>query len=99
MLPAGASAHAAVAPVQISNTVGPNPVRLMADNTSSTPVATPGNIWVSSGSNFVSQVSPTAATGAGILNAFLTPPYAAPTGTAYGLTLDHTSNLFPSAAH
>lgn len=97
MLPAAATAPAAVAPVQISNTVGPNPVRLMADNQSSTPKATPGNIWVSSGSNFISQVSPTAATGAGILNGFLTTPYAAPSGSSYGLTLDHNSDVFASA--
>jgi hypothetical protein len=97
MLPAGATAPAAVAPVQISNTLGPNPMRLMADNTSSTPLLTPGNIWVSSGSNFISQVSPTAATGAGVLNGFLTTPYAAPSGSSYGLTLDHNSDVFASA--
>ena len=92
-----ASAAAAVAPVEISNTVGPNPARLMADNQSATPKATPGNIWVASGSNFVSQVSPTAATGAGILNGFLTTPYAAPIGTAYGLTIDAAGDIFASA--
>jgi len=97
MLPAAASAPAAVAPVQISNTVGPNPVRLMADSTSSTPKATPGNIWVSSGSNFISQVTPTAATGAGILNGFLTTPYAAPSGNSYGVTLDAAGDVFASA--
>src|SRR5882757_6653859 len=51
ILPAGASTPTAVAPVEISNTVGPNPARLMADNQSATPKATPGNIWVASGSN------------------------------------------------
>jgi hypothetical protein len=69
----------------------------MADNTSSTPKATPGNIWVSSGASFISQVSPTTATGAGVLNGFLTAPYTAPTGTSYGLTLDHNSDVFASA--
>src|ERR1700730_5051613 len=97
MLPAGATAPAAVAPVQISHTLGPNPMRLMADNTSSTPLLTPGNIWVSSGTNFISQVSPTATTGAGVLNGFLTTPYAAPSGSSYGLTLDHNSDVFASA--
>jgi hypothetical protein len=97
MLPAGATTATAVSPVQISNTVGPNPARLMADNTSATPKATPGNIWVSSGSNFISQVSPTAATGGGVLNGFLTTPFAAPSGSSYGLTLDAASNVFASA--
>jgi hypothetical protein len=97
MLPVGATAPAAVAPVQISNTVGPNPMRLMADNQTATPLTTPGNIWVSSGSNFISQVSATAATGAGVLNGFLTTPYAAPSGSSYGLTLDHNSDVFASA--
>jgi streptogramin lyase len=97
MLPAGATASTAVAAVQISNLVGPNPVRLMADNQSSTPKVTPGNIWVSSGASFISQVSPTAATGAGILNGFLTTQYAAPSGNSYGLTLNNNSDVFASA--
>ena len=97
MLAAGASAPAAIAPIQISNTVGSNPVRLMADNTSATPLATPGNIWVSSGASFISQVSPTAATGAGVLNGFLTTTYAAPSGSSYGLTLNNNSDVFASA--
>jgi hypothetical protein len=97
MLPAAASASTAVAPVQISNLVGPNPVRLMADNQSSTPKATPGNIWVSSGASFISQVSPTAATGAGVLNGFLTTTYTAPSGTSYGLALNNNSDVFASA--
>jgi hypothetical protein len=97
MLPAGATVSAAVPPVEISNTVGPNPMRLMADNQSATPLTTPGNVWVSSGSNFISQVSPTTATGAGVLNGFLTTPYAAPSGSSYGLTLDHNSDVFASA--
>ena len=97
MLPAGATAPAAVAPVEISNTIGPNPARLMADNQTATPLTTPGNIWVSSGSNFISQVSATATTGAGVLNGFLTTQYAAPSGSSYGLTLDHNSDVFASA--
>jgi hypothetical protein len=99
MLPAGASTATPVLPVQISNTVGPNPIRLMADNTSATPKTTPGNIWVSSGSSFVSQVSPTTATGGGILNGFLTSPYGGPTGSSsYGLTLDAAADVFVSAS-
>jgi hypothetical protein len=97
MLAGAATASVAVAAVQISNLVGPNPVRLMADNQSSTPKLTPGNIWVSSGASFISQVSPTAATGAGVLNGFLTTQYAAPSGNAYGLTLNNNSDVFASA--
>jgi hypothetical protein len=69
----------------------------MADNQSSTPKATPGNIWVSSGASFISQVSPTAATGAGVLNGFLTTTYTAPSGTSYGLALNNNSDVFASA--
>jgi hypothetical protein len=97
MLPAGATASTAVAPIQISNLVGPNPVRLMADNQSSTPKVTPGNIWVSSGASYISQVSPTATTGAGVLNGFLTTQYAAPSGNSYGLVLNNNSDVFASA--
>ena len=98
-LPGAASAVTPVAPLQISNTVGPNPVRLMADDTSATPQLTPGNIWVSSGSSYISQVSPTSATGAGILNGFLSTPYGGPTGSSsYGLTLDAKGDVFVSAS-
>jgi hypothetical protein len=96
-IPGAASASAPVAAVQISSTVGPNPVRLMADNTSATPKTTPGNIWVSSGSNFISQVSPTASTGAGVLNGFATTPYTGAIGNSYGLILDAASDVFISA--
>jgi hypothetical protein len=97
LLPAAATVAAAVPAVQISNLVGPNPARLMADNTSSTPQATPGNIWVSAGSGFVSQVSPTSTTGAGVMNGFLTTTYSAPLGNSYGISLDHNSDVFISA--
>jgi hypothetical protein len=97
MLPAGATAPAAVAAVQISNMVGPRPARLMADNTSATPLATPGNIWVSSGSGFISQVSPTTTTGAGVMNNFLTTTFSAPLGNSTGITLDHNSDVFISS--
>ena len=93
ILPAGASTTTAVAPVQISNTVGPNPVRLMADNTSATPKTTPGNIWVSSGSTFVSQVSLSAA--AGNLNGWITTPFTT-SGNSYGLSISSAGNIFTS---
>jgi hypothetical protein len=99
-LPAAASASAAVAPVQISNLVGANPMRMMADNTSATPKTTPGNIWVSSGASVTSQISPTTATsGAGVLNGFLTTQFSAPAGSgnSYGISLDNNSNVYVSA--
>jgi hypothetical protein len=96
-LPGAATAAAAVAPVQISNMVGPRPVRLMADNTSATPLATPGNIWVSSGSGFISQVSPTTTSGAAVMNNFLTTTYSAPLGNSTGIALDHNSDVFISS--
>src|SRR5438552_4391236 len=69
----------------------------MADNTSATPQTASGNIWVSSGAGFISQVSPTATTGAGVLNGFLTTTYSAPLGNSYGISLDHNSDVFISA--
>jgi len=96
-LAGAASATTAVAPAQISNLVGASPLRLMADNTSTAPLATPGNIWVSSGAGFISQVSPTATTGAGVLNGFLTTTYSAPLGNSYGIALDRNSDVFISA--
>jgi hypothetical protein len=83
--------------VQISNLVGPNPRRLMADNTSATPKATPGNIWVSSGAGFISQVSPTITSGAGVMNGFLTTTFSAPLGNSYGISLDNNSDVFVSS--
>jgi hypothetical protein len=91
-LPGAAGASTAVAPVQISNTVGPNPVRLMPDfNTTSTL----GNIWVSSGSTYVSQVA--AGTGPGSLNGFITT--AIPSGLAgstYGLSVSFGNGVITS---
>jgi len=93
MLPAGASTPIAVAPVQISSTLGANPVRLMADNQTSAPRTTPGNIWVSSGSTFISQVSPS--TGAGNLNGWITTPFTT-SGNSYGLSINSAGNIFTS---
>jgi hypothetical protein len=94
MLPAGASTPTVVAPVQISSTLGSNPVRLMADNQTSAPRTTPGNIWVSSGSTFVSQVSQSGA--AGNLNGWITTPFTT-SGNSYGLSISSAGNIFTSA--
>jgi hypothetical protein len=93
-LPGAATAAAVVAPVQISNNVGPNPVRLMADNQTAAPRTTPGNIWVSSGSTYVSQVSQSSA--AGNLNGWITTPFTT-SGNSYGLSISAAGNIFTSA--
>ena len=89
-----ATALVAVPAVQISNSVGPNPIRMMADNTAATPQFSTGNIWVSSGSTFISKVSPSGA--AGNLNGFATTPFTT-SGNSYGLVLNSNSSVFVSA--
>jgi hypothetical protein len=86
----GSSATGAVVPVPVSNTVGPNPARLMADGTSTTT----SNIWVSSGSAFISQLSPSTATGN--MNGYVTTLYTA-SGNSYGITLNSGNNVFVSS--
>ena len=92
-----ASATIATAPLQISNLAGSNPIRLMADNSSATPKTTPGNIWVSSGSTFISQLTPS--TAVGNTNGFVTNSFPAPAGfgSSYGISLDNNSDVFVSA--
>jgi hypothetical protein len=88
-----ASAPVAVTPTPISTTVGPNPMRLMPDFKANN---TAGNIWVSSGSTFVSQVAPTSSTGGGVLNGFLTTPFSV-SGNSYGLSVDRSNGIFSSS--
>jgi hypothetical protein len=91
-LPGAASASSVVFPVQISNTVGPNPVRLMPDFKSTTVL---GNIWVSSGSTYVSQVA--VGTGPGSMNGFVTTPIPAfSSGSSYGLAVDQDNAVVTS---
>ena len=94
MLSGAAGASAPVTAVQISNTVGPNPVRLMADSQTSTPLSAPGNIWVSSGSTFVSQVSQSSI--AGNLNGWITTPFTT-SGNSYGLSINAEGDILTSA--
>jgi hypothetical protein len=79
-LTGASTATVGVAPTQISNAVGSAPLRLMPDFNGN---ATQGNIWVSSGDTFVSQVSPS--TAVGNLNGFVTTPYTT-SGNSYGVT-------------
>ena len=96
ILPHAATATAAVAPVQISSTVGPNPARLMPDATSASPTTVPGNIWVTSNSNFVSQLSKSSAPGN--MNGWITTPF--PTlSNSRGVSVDSSNNVFVSATN
>jgi hypothetical protein len=102
-LPLGVTASSAVTPLPISNTAGPNPIRLMPDYQGCTVGGTPArcipnpvDIWVSSGSNFVSQVAPTASTGGGVLNGYLTTPFSV-SGNSYGLSVARGNYIFSSS--
>jgi hypothetical protein len=92
-----AATSAPTAPVQISTNVGTSPVRLMPDfqQTTSAPFVTvQGNIFVTSGTTSVAEVSPS--TGTGNLNGFLTTTI--PTsGDSYGISLSHDNKLFISS--
>ncbi|MDQ2835665.1 MAG: hypothetical protein M3Y50_18365 [Acidobacteriota bacterium] len=90
-IPLAATATAAVAPVQISNAVGPNPIRIMPDYITK---ATLNNLWVTSGSSFVSKVTP--GTGSGSLNSFLTTPFTT-SGNSYGLSVNQAGNIYIAA--
>ena len=96
-IPGGASATVATVPIQISNTVGPNPVRLMPDYQKTGTVTIQGNIFVSTGTTSVAEVSPsTTTTAPGYLNGFVTSTI--PTsGNSYGISLGPQNNLFVSA--
>ncbi|MBB5338450.1 hypothetical protein [Tunturiibacter gelidoferens] len=93
-IPGAAAAASAVAPVQISNGVGTNPVRLMPDLQRTAGVTVQGNIFVSTGTTSVAEVSPSAAVGN--LNGFVTSPIST-SGNSYGLSLGPQNNLFVSA--
>jgi hypothetical protein len=77
---------------QISNTVGPNPIRIMPDYKTN---ATLNNIWVTSGSSFVSQVN--AGTGTGSLNGFLTTSHNTSGSSSYGLSISTIGSIFVAA--
>jgi hypothetical protein len=96
MLPGAATATAPVAPIQISSTVGAGPSRLMSDGTSASPRTIPGNIWVSSNSSFVSQLSHSNAPGN--LNGWITTPFTT-LGNSRGVSIDSANNVFVSATN
>jgi hypothetical protein len=86
-----AATAAPTAPLQISSNVGPNPVRLMPDFQGN---AVQGNIFVTSGTTNVAEVSPSA--GSGNLNGFVTSTI--PTsGNTYGISISHDNRLFISS--
>ena len=78
-IPNGATATTAVTPTQISSIVGSNPARIMVDSSH--------NVWVTSGSSFLSQVVPsTNASDPNYLNGFATYQYGVP-NNAYGVAV------------
>jgi hypothetical protein len=87
-IPGGATASAAVTPVQVSSVLGSLPISLMADKT--------GSVWATSGSNFVSRVTPGSAGDPNYLNGFSTTPFNVPDGT-YGLSVTSTNNVLVSS--
>ncbi|NYF89821.1 hypothetical protein RBB79_09680 [Tunturiibacter empetritectus] len=90
-IPNAAAATTAVTPIQISSNVGTNPVRLMPDYQGN---AIQGNIFVTTGTTSVAEVSPSVA--GGNLNGFLTSSI--PTsGNSYGISLSHDNRLFVSS--
>jgi hypothetical protein len=88
---ASASSPALLTPLTISTTVGANPLRMMPDFQGN---ATLGNIWVSSGTTNVAEVSP--GTGPGSLNGFITTPITT-SGNSYGVSVSHGNNIYVSA--
>lgn len=76
MIPHGASATTATTPVQISSVVGPYPVHIMVDSSQA--------IWVSSGSNFISQVTAGSSGSPNYLNGYTTTQFTVPTDS-YGI--------------
>lgn len=90
-LPGAAGSAGAVTALQISGNVGAHPVRLMPDFQGN---AVQGNIFVTSGTTSVAEVSPS--TGSGNLNGFLTSSI--PTsGDSYGISISHDNRLFISS--
>ena len=89
-LPLAATSGAAVTPAPISQSVGPNPIRIMPDFKGVN--ATLNNIWVTSGSTFVSQVA--AGTGGGAIGGFLTTKHTVAGTNAYGLSITTGGNIF-----
>jgi hypothetical protein len=89
VLPGAATATPPLTPLQISNTVGPNPSHVMPDFKGNN--GAQGNIWVTSGSTFVAQVAPTI----GGMNGFQTKTYTT-SGNSYGLSIS-TRGIFVSS--
>lgn len=93
-IPGAASSASAVAPVEISNVVGANPVRLMPDYNGNTVAS---DIWVTSGAGYVSRVAPsTNPSDPNYDHAFSTTTFA--TGSAaYGVAVTSSNKVFVSS--
>ena len=93
----GAATGPAVAPLQISGSVGASPARAMPDylGCSGSPCTSkPQDIWVTSGTGTISQVTP--GTGSGSLNGYITNPINAGINS-YGLSLNKGNDVYVSA--
>jgi len=86
-----ATSVGAVTPLAISNTVGAAPLRLFPDFQGN---ATQGNIWVSSGSTFVSQLAPSS--DPGNMNGFVTNPITT-SGNSWGVSVGRANGVFVSS--
>ena len=104
-IPGGAALVSPVAPVEISNVVGKNPVRLMPDFNGFTTllgppkvkVLNPSDIWVASGGDYISRVAPSSnSSDPNRDNGFSTTPF--DTGVAaYGIAVTSSNNVFVSS--
>ncbi len=79
----GANTDGVSTPVLISNTVGPNPAHLFPDAA--------GDVWVTSGSSYVTEVS--AATGGTLINGFASTQYTVPS-PSYGIIVGPQNRIF-----
>jgi hypothetical protein len=97
-LTGAATVGSAVTPLQISGSVGAHPARAMPDYQgcagSSPCISKPQNIWVTSGTGTISQVTP--GTGSGSLNGYITNPINAGINS-YGLSLNKGNDVYVSA--
>lgn len=93
-IPSAATATAIVPPIQISQVLGPNPIRLMPDYNGNT---TPSDIWVSTGFGYVARVSPSSSpSDTNYLNGFSTTTFTIGS-QSYGLAVTNNNQVFASS--
>jgi hypothetical protein len=85
----GASATSSNGPVQISQVVGPSPASLFPD--------TAGDIWVTSGSNFVTEVAEDTGGGNNFLNGYSSNPFSV-ASPATSVSVGSTNYIYTASA-